>query len=219
MKKILIIIAFALIPTFVSVSDASAATIPDGYDGSNPPRLQCTNKPVTPGVPESYIGTYCQCPFYENAMHGKGCVPPPDIKCNADWSHCEYVGTSWTPEPAPEKPMSEPKTENRTNTHSTPKSAPVTPESTNTTYSDAPIVSNVNETVENVDIDDSKVNKNEPRINNEQRSEIVDTNKSLDDDIEKAENGVKAILAGMTGFFAIAFSAIGLIARFMIFKS
>ena len=57
-------------------------------------RIPFTNKDVTPGNPESYVDTYGQCPFYENAGP-KGCVPPPDIECNADWSHCEYVGTKF----------------------------------------------------------------------------------------------------------------------------
>lgn len=47
-----------------------------------------TNKPVTAGDPESYIDTVGQCPFYEMAGP-KGCVPPPDIECNADWSECK----------------------------------------------------------------------------------------------------------------------------------
>lgn len=47
-----------------------------------------TNKPVTAGDPESYIDTVGQCPFYEMAGP-KGCVPPPDIECNADWSVCK----------------------------------------------------------------------------------------------------------------------------------
>ncbi len=51
-------------------------------------RIPFTNKPVTPGDPESYIGTYGQCPFYENAGE-KGCYPPSDIICNADWSICK----------------------------------------------------------------------------------------------------------------------------------
>lgn len=59
-------------------------------------RIPFTNKPVTPGVPESYIDTYGQCPFYEGAGE-KGCVPPPDIQCNADWSVCEYIGTRFEP--------------------------------------------------------------------------------------------------------------------------
>lgn len=46
-----------------------------------------TNKPVTPGDPASYANTVGQCPFYEMAYE-KGCVPPPDIECNADWSVC-----------------------------------------------------------------------------------------------------------------------------------
>lgn len=54
-------------------------------------RIPFTNKPVTAGDPESYVDTYGQCPFYENAGP-KGCVPPPDIQCNEDWSKCEYVG-------------------------------------------------------------------------------------------------------------------------------
>lgn len=54
-------------------------------------RIPFTNKPVTAGDPESYVDTYGQCPFYENAGP-KGCVPPPDIECNADWSVCTYKG-------------------------------------------------------------------------------------------------------------------------------
>lgn len=50
-----------------------------------------TNNPVTPGDPASYVGTVGQCPFYEMAGD-KGCVPPPDIECNADWSVCKYKG-------------------------------------------------------------------------------------------------------------------------------
>lgn len=50
-----------------------------------------TNEQVTPGVPESYVGTVGQCPFYEMAGE-KGCVPPSDIECNADWSVCTYKG-------------------------------------------------------------------------------------------------------------------------------
>ena len=46
-----------------------------------------TNQPVTPGDPESYVDTVGQCPFYEMAGP-KGCTPPPDIECNADWSVC-----------------------------------------------------------------------------------------------------------------------------------
>lgn len=64
------------------VQPASAASEP------LPERIPFTNKPVTPGDPESYIGTYGQCPFYENAGE-KGCYPPSDITCNADWSYCE----------------------------------------------------------------------------------------------------------------------------------
>ena len=64
------------------VQPASAASEP------LPERIPFTNKPVTPGDPESYIGTYGQCPFYENAGE-KGCYPPSDIICNADWTDCK----------------------------------------------------------------------------------------------------------------------------------
>lgn len=56
----------------------------DGTGGHVP----FTNKPVIAGDPESYIDTVGQCPFYEMAGE-KGCVPPPDIECNADWSVCK----------------------------------------------------------------------------------------------------------------------------------
>lgn len=46
-----------------------------------------TLKNVIPGDPLSYIGTYGQCPFYEDAG-AKGCWPPSNIECNADWSIC-----------------------------------------------------------------------------------------------------------------------------------
>ena len=55
-----------------------------------PKRMEFTDKPVQPGNPESYRNTYGQCPFYENAGE-KGCVPPPNVKCNADWSKCEPI--------------------------------------------------------------------------------------------------------------------------------
>lgn len=51
-------------------------------------RIPFTNEPVTAGDPQSYVGTVGQCPFYEIAGE-KGCVPPPDIECNADWSVCK----------------------------------------------------------------------------------------------------------------------------------
>lgn len=51
-------------------------------------RIPFTAAPVTPGDGESYRGTYGQCPFYENAGE-KGCFPPSDLTCNADWSYCE----------------------------------------------------------------------------------------------------------------------------------
>lgn len=57
-------------------------------------RIPFTSKPVEAGNPESYVDTYGQCPFYENAGP-KGCVPPPDIECNEDWSKCEYIGEKY----------------------------------------------------------------------------------------------------------------------------
>jgi len=63
--------------------DVRAATAPQNEGGHIP----FTQKEVTPGVPESYIGTVGQCPFYEMAGE-KGCYPPSDITCNADWSVC-----------------------------------------------------------------------------------------------------------------------------------
>lgn len=69
------------------------AAAPQSAIGGEAPRKQqgahvpFTTKPVTPGDPESYVDTVGQCPFYE--MGGpKGCVPPPDLECNADWSEC-----------------------------------------------------------------------------------------------------------------------------------
>jgi hypothetical protein len=50
-----------------------------------------TNEPVVSGQPESYVGTVGQCPFYEMAGE-KGCYPPSDIECNADWSVCTKKG-------------------------------------------------------------------------------------------------------------------------------
>lgn len=52
-----------------------------------------TNKPVTAGDPQSYVDTVGQCPFYEMAGE-KGCMPPPDIECNADWSICKLKETN-----------------------------------------------------------------------------------------------------------------------------
>lgn len=95
MKKLLlgigvgigVVTALALAPIgFEPVEPTSAATEPAKTE--LPERIPFTNKDVTPGDPESYIGTYGQCPFYENAME-KGCYPPSDIVCNEDWSKCE----------------------------------------------------------------------------------------------------------------------------------
>lgn len=50
-----------------------------------------TQAPVVSGQPESYVGTVGQCPFYE-IVNEKGCVPPADIECNADWTVCTKKG-------------------------------------------------------------------------------------------------------------------------------
>ena len=83
------------IATPVSSSTEPTGTVADSPTKGEPyAHIPFTNKTVTPGDPESYIGTVGQCPFYEMAGD-KGCYPPSDIKCNADWSQCEYVGTKW----------------------------------------------------------------------------------------------------------------------------
>ena len=61
-----------------------------------------TSKDVTPGDPQSYVGTVGQCPFYEMAGE-KGCYPPADIECNADWSVCTKKEVS-TPIPTNQSP-------------------------------------------------------------------------------------------------------------------
>lgn len=66
-------------------------TTPQAQPQQEMERIPFTNKPVEAGNPESYVDTYGQCPFYENAGP-KGCVPPSDIECNADWSICTYKG-------------------------------------------------------------------------------------------------------------------------------
>lgn len=76
--------------TYQQPSEAQNA--PQAQPQQEMERIPFTSNRVQAGNPESYVGTYGQCPFYENAMEGKGCVPPPDIECNADWSVCEYVG-------------------------------------------------------------------------------------------------------------------------------
>jgi hypothetical protein len=53
-----------------------------------PPRhLPYTSQPVTPGQPSTYTNTVGQCPFYE-VTNAKGCIVPPNLTCNADWSVC-----------------------------------------------------------------------------------------------------------------------------------
>lgn len=73
----------------VAPRSSTGAVVPEQkQEGGHVP---FTNQPVTAGDPQSYVGTVGQCPFYEMAGD-KGCVPPPDIECNADWSVCTYKG-------------------------------------------------------------------------------------------------------------------------------
>ena len=69
-------------------SQKSATSAPTQESGAHIPFTQA---PVVAGQPESYVGTVGQCPFYEMAGD-KGCVPPSDIECNADWSVCTKKG-------------------------------------------------------------------------------------------------------------------------------
>lgn len=70
---------------------SQSQTTPQEQPRQEMERIPFTSKPVEAGNPESYVGTYGQCPFYENAGP-KGCVPPPYVECNEDWSKCEYIG-------------------------------------------------------------------------------------------------------------------------------
>ena len=77
-----LVVAALLVWGYIAlVPPAGAAS---GEQGGHTP---FTNQPVTPGDPASYIDTVGQCPFYEMAG-AKGCVPPPNLNCNADWSVC-----------------------------------------------------------------------------------------------------------------------------------
>lgn len=164
MKKLnnasFIVVMFALGVLFGVIfwigGHVSAAPIGDEYP---PDRIPFTNKPVTPGDPESYIGTYGQCPFYENAME-KGCFPPNDIECNADWSYCAPRTAS----------VSQPQPANDTNTQPPAQNAPTPSKTGNSGYSGAgssttyaPPVANeptdVNETVNSVDVANADVNE------------------------------------------------------------
>lgn len=60
---------------------------PEKTEPLNGGHIPFTNLPVIPGDPLSYVGTVGQCPFYEMAGD-KGCYPPSDIICNADWTIC-----------------------------------------------------------------------------------------------------------------------------------
>lgn len=162
---------------FVIAGQASAA--PMG-DGDMPERIPFTNKPVVAGDPESYIGTYGQCPFYENAME-KGCYPPSDIECNADWSYCQPRTASVTPAP----------TSNATNTQPPAQTASSAQKTGNAGYSgagsstsyattDANEPTNVNETTESVDVAHDDVNKiagipadNVEQVKNDTRADMT----------------------------------------------
>lgn len=75
-------------PNRPSISQESAKTTPTQESGAHIPFTQA---PVVAGEPESYVGTVGQCPFYEMAGD-KGCMPPSDIQCNADWTVCTKKG-------------------------------------------------------------------------------------------------------------------------------
>ena len=77
----LIVAALLVWAYVVLVPPAGAAS---GEQGGHVP---FTNQSVTPGDPSSYVDTVGQCPFYEMAG-AKGCVPPSNLQCNADWSVC-----------------------------------------------------------------------------------------------------------------------------------
>jgi hypothetical protein len=75
------------VETYQQPSQPVAAPQP-AADKPQGAHIPFTNEPVVAGDPESYIDTVGQCPFYEMAGP-KGCVPPADIECNADWSVCK----------------------------------------------------------------------------------------------------------------------------------
>lgn len=77
----LIVAALLVWGYIVLVPPAGAAASEQGG------HIPFTNQPVTPGDPQSYVDTVGQCPFYEMAG-AKGCVPPENLQCNADWSVC-----------------------------------------------------------------------------------------------------------------------------------
>jgi hypothetical protein len=54
------------------------------------------------GQPETFTEKY-QCPFYEN-VDAKGCVPPPNLTCNADWTVCTPKEDASAPISTPETP-------------------------------------------------------------------------------------------------------------------
>lgn len=91
------IICGGLLAAYASAEAARVDGPGDRLETESPTTPAPTTDPVTPGDPASYRGTYGQCPFYENAI--KGCVPPPDVECNADWSNCQPKA-----QPAPEPP-------------------------------------------------------------------------------------------------------------------
>lgn len=77
----------ALVVAALLVWGYIALVPPAGAASEQGGHIPFTNQPVTPGDPSSYVDTVGQCPFYEMAGE-KGCVPPPNLTCNADWSVC-----------------------------------------------------------------------------------------------------------------------------------
>ena len=80
-------------PSQPAAQPAPAQETPQPEKNEAGGHIPFTNKPVVAGDPMSYVDTVGQCPFYEMAYE-KGCMPPPDIECNADWSICKFKETN-----------------------------------------------------------------------------------------------------------------------------
>lgn len=107
------------------------------------------------------------CPWGDSVPMDK-CAPPPDIECNADWSYCKPKSANTS---APVTPKPETRDEHqptRQNVITVPKNA------NNGAIEAAPHhdeQSDVNETVENVDIDEPNVNESADRASNEPKQD------------------------------------------------
>lgn len=77
----------ALVVAALLVWGYIALVPPAGAASEQGGHIPFTDQQVTPGDPQSYVDTVGQCPFYEMAGE-KGCVPPGNLQCNADWSVC-----------------------------------------------------------------------------------------------------------------------------------